>query len=113
MLDRLMHRQPPHQTYRRIPKETRLRIPANWNQNSTKTREQLYNRNRATPNLAKSVMFPKSAVRFAEIRTSAYAWTRHVLALFIGGALRNDVMEQRMALTDACGEGFRSMGVCK
>ncbi|WP_310075982.1 hypothetical protein, partial [Paraburkholderia graminis] len=32
--------------------------------------EEIYNRHRATPDLAESVTFPKSAVTFAEIRTT-------------------------------------------
>ncbi|MEX3958841.1 MFS transporter, partial [Trinickia sp. EG282A] len=45
--------------------------PPCWSPNSTKTDKEIYNRHRATPKLAESVTFPKSAVTFAEIRSMA------------------------------------------
>ncbi|MEM5461819.1 ATP-binding protein [Paraburkholderia phytofirmans] len=66
-IDRLMQR---HHRIKLTGESLRKhrRSPACWNQNSTKTREEIYNRHRATPDLAESVTFPKSAVTFAEMR---------------------------------------------
>ncbi|MCA8074025.1 plasmid partitioning protein RepB C-terminal domain-containing protein, partial [Burkholderia vietnamiensis] len=41
-----------------------------WSPNSTRTDKEIYNRHCATPKPAESVTFPKSAVTFAEIRTT-------------------------------------------
>ncbi|MEX3672378.1 transposase [Paraburkholderia phenoliruptrix] len=52
------------------PSERHPQNPTSWSPNSTRTNKEIYNQHRAMPNPAESVTFPKSAVTFAEIRSS-------------------------------------------